>query len=211
MNSVMARMRIGRCLFAAVAALAATVSCGDVVRDGRSPVLLVMDSLAGAPGGGHGAGTFTGTLQSDVIVFLTSPAPCTPEAQCPTVFSDSGQAVLRLVPKDISVAPTPNNAVTITRYRISFRRADGRNTPGVDVPYGYTEHAYDAAYRQVHTTSVQLDSDPTHVAVSRWEHDAYGNVTEKWKPVQNAAGTTKKNRTRPPAQPANTRHSRFHR
>jgi len=53
------------------------------------------------------------------------------------VFSDSGQAVLRLVPKNIGVAPTENNSVTISRYHISFRRADGRNTPGVDVPYGF--------------------------------------------------------------------------
>ena len=133
----MAHMRIARRLFAGAAIVAATASCGDVIRGGRSPVLLVIDSLAGAPGGGHGAGQFSATLQSDVVVLLTSPAPCTPESACPTVFSDSGQVSLRLVPKDISIAPTANNAVTITRYHISFRRADGRNTPGVDVPYGY--------------------------------------------------------------------------
>jgi hypothetical protein len=137
MNRVMVSMRITRCLLAGVALVAATASCGDVVRDGRSSVFLVMDSLAGAPSGGRGVGTFSGTLQSDVIVFLSSPAPCTPTNQCPAVFSDSGQAVFRLVPKDISLAPTSNNAVTINRYHISFRRADGRNTPGVDVPYGY--------------------------------------------------------------------------
>jgi len=133
----MAHMRIARCLFAGLVLVAATASCGEVVRSGRSPVLLVIDSLAGAPGGGHGAGTFTQTLQSDVIVFLSTPPPCTPTSQCPTVFSDSGQVVLRLVPKDLSVAPTASNAVTITRYHISFRRADGRNTPGQDVPYGF--------------------------------------------------------------------------
>jgi hypothetical protein len=25
----------------------------------------------------------------------------------------------------------------VTRYRVDYRRADGRNTPGVDVPYGF--------------------------------------------------------------------------
>ena len=25
----------------------------------------------------------------------------------------------------------------MTRYRVEFRRTDGRNTPGVDVPYGF--------------------------------------------------------------------------
>ena len=34
-------------------------------------------------------------------------------------------------------APTDNNLVTITRYRVSYRRTDGRNAPGVDVPYGF--------------------------------------------------------------------------
>ena len=36
-----------------------------------------------------------------------------------------------------SVAPTTNNEVTITRYHVSYLRADGRNTPGVDVPYAF--------------------------------------------------------------------------
>jgi len=132
---MMADLRIAPRLLAAVVLIAATASCGDVVRSGRAPVMLVIDSLT-ASSGGHATG-FTATLQSDVIVMLSSPAPCTPAARCPTVFSDSGQVVLRLVPKDISLAPTDNNAVTISRYHISFRRADGRNTPGVDVPYGY--------------------------------------------------------------------------
>ena len=33
--------------------------------------------------------------------------------------------------------PTTNNEVTVTRYHVTYRRADGRNTPGVDVPYGF--------------------------------------------------------------------------
>jgi hypothetical protein len=133
----MAEMRIVCRVVTGIAVVAATASCGDVVRTGRAPVMLVIDSLAGSPDGGRGAGAFTATLQSDVIVLVTSPPPCTPTVKCPTVFSDSGQAVLRLVPKDIAIAPSANNAVTIYRYHISFRRADGRNTPGVDVPYPY--------------------------------------------------------------------------
>lgn len=122
--------------FVIVAALAVSgASCGDVLRQSRSPVLLVINSLAGAPGGGRGANTFVGTLFSDVLVLLTSPAPCTPAAPCPTVYADSGQAQLSLAPKDTLVAPTTNNSVTITRYTVTYRRNDGRNTPGVDVPY----------------------------------------------------------------------------
>jgi hypothetical protein len=55
------------------------------------------------------------------------------------VFNDLGQVVLRLVPKDVinTTSPSTNNAVTITRYRVVYRRTDGRNTQGVDVPYAF--------------------------------------------------------------------------
>ena len=79
----------------------ATSSCGDVVRDGRSPVFLVIDSLRAAPTGGFGANTFQGNLFSDVQVLITEPAPCTPASPCPTTFSDLGQVTLRIALKDI--------------------------------------------------------------------------------------------------------------
>ena len=36
-----------------------------------------------------------------------------------------------------AATPTSINSVTLTRYRVVYRRADGRNTPGVDVPFGF--------------------------------------------------------------------------
>jgi hypothetical protein len=100
---------------------ATSVSCGDVVRQGRSPVYLIMNSLQAASGGNP--------LLSDV---LTTGA----------VFNDFGEAVLRLGMKDIGTpanptTPTSNNAVTITRYRVEYQRSDGRNTQGVDVPFAF--------------------------------------------------------------------------
>jgi hypothetical protein len=69
---------------------------------------------------------------------MTSPPPCAPATPCPTVFSDSGAVSLRALPKDVSAtAPSTNSEVTISRYHVSYRRADGRNTPGVDVPYAF--------------------------------------------------------------------------
>lgn len=127
---------------AILAALGAvTASCGDVARSGRAPVYLVIDSL-GAISGGAASGTATGFLQSDVQRLLTTPEPCTATAPCATTFSDSGTATFHLALKDIGsvaspAAPSTNNQVTITRYRVNYRRADGRNTPGVDVPYGF--------------------------------------------------------------------------
>lgn len=102
--------------------------CGDLVRQDRSPVSLVIESLAGASGATGGTGTFSGTLQSDVLTVVDDR---------PTVFSDSGQVTMRFVMKDILTTPSAINAVTINRYRVTFRRSDGRNTPGVDVPFPF--------------------------------------------------------------------------
>jgi len=135
----MTRMRIINRILATVAALAAA-SCGDVVRSGRAPVFLVIDSLSGARG--SAPDKMTSTLSSDVITNVTTPAPCTTDSPCPTIFGDPGQVVLRLSPKDIgsTVAPTTpssNNEVTISRVHVQYRRTDGRNIQGVDVPYAF--------------------------------------------------------------------------
>jgi hypothetical protein len=54
------------------------------------------------------------------------------------VFSDLGEVSLGVIMKDISVVePSTNNSVTINRYRVEYVRADGRNVPGVDVPYSF--------------------------------------------------------------------------
>jgi hypothetical protein len=85
--------------------------------------------------GGNPASAF---LLSDVIVNLTAPAPCSPASPCPTVRNDPGTATIAVLMKDPSItAPSPNNSVTIGRYHVEFRRADGRNTPGVDVPFAF--------------------------------------------------------------------------
>jgi hypothetical protein len=126
---------------ALVALVGPATSCGDVVRNGRSPSYLVIDSLGGIRGAVTTL-TATSTLISDVITNVTSPLPCTTDAPCPTIFGDSGQAVMHIALKDPGTAAAPNaatevNAITITRYHVEYIRADGRNTPGVDVPYGF--------------------------------------------------------------------------
>jgi hypothetical protein len=122
------------------ALVAASVSCGDVVRQGSSPVYLVVDLLQGQRGAVQ-PGTPSSPLISDVITNVTSPAPCTTDSPCPTVFGDNGLATLRAPLKDIgattSLSPTSNNEVTINRIHVEFVRADGRGTPGVDVPYAF--------------------------------------------------------------------------
>jgi len=121
-----------------VAIVAACASCGDVVREGRAPVYIVIVNFLAARG--NNVTTLTQNLLSDVITNVTSPAPCSATTPCPTVFNDVGSVTLRLSPKDIGPAAAPhapslNNEVTINRIRIVYRRTDGRNTPGIDVPY----------------------------------------------------------------------------
>jgi len=124
-------------LFSALAVVAVSVSCGDVVRQGSSPVFLVIDQLTAKSGSSSGA-VKENTLLSDVITMVTQPAPCSADSPCPTIFNDTGEVVLRTLQKDISaVSPSSNSEVTINRYRVSYRRADGHNTPGVDVPFGF--------------------------------------------------------------------------
>jgi hypothetical protein len=116
------------------------VSCGDVVRDGRSPVYVVVEQLL-ASRGAPTPGVYTGTLISDVITNVTTGGGCSTTKPCPTVFNDYGRVTLRMSPKDIGAstvpAPSPNNEVTINRYRVTYVRENGRNTPGVDVPFGF--------------------------------------------------------------------------
>lgn len=119
---------------------AASISCGNVVRDGRSPVFLVVDLLQGASGADPAS--LGNPVRSDVLTLVTTGGTCTPAAPCPTIFNDVGSVTLRIVPKDIGTTaapntPTTNNEVTVTRYHVTYRRSDGRNTPGVDVPFSF--------------------------------------------------------------------------
>jgi hypothetical protein len=95
--------------------------CGSLVRQGDTATTLVMQSLVGA----RGTSTdFSSVLESDV---RTGGG----------IIADSGRATLRLQMKDPIAEPSSVLAVTVTRYRVSYTRADGRNTPGVDVPYPF--------------------------------------------------------------------------
>lgn len=115
--------------------VAVSISCGDVVRSGRSSAYLIINTLSAAKG--NSPANFSSALLSDVVSNITTPPPCTTSTPCPTTFNDPGQVLLSLAMKDVSLTPTTNNQVTITRYRVDYARTDGRNTPGVDVPYGF--------------------------------------------------------------------------
>ena len=108
-------------------ALAATSACGQMTSTGRSSSYLLIDSLQAASGAKPDS--FSTTLQADV---LTKGG----------IYEDPGKITLRIALKDSGTGllpntPTATNRVTVTRYHVSFRRSDGRNTQGVDVPYAF--------------------------------------------------------------------------
>lgn len=120
-------------------ALAGGVGCGQQNTNGRSPSYLVIDFLQAASGATPSE--FGGTLDADVVTNVKTTIDGKEVFQ-PTVYEDIGQAKVRMVLKDLGngmavAAPTPVNQITVTRYRVDFKRSDGRNTPGVDVPYGF--------------------------------------------------------------------------
>jgi hypothetical protein len=122
-----------------VLAAALAVSCGETAQQGRSPAYLVMEQLSASSGAKPEA---TGNvLQSDVITNVkTTVGGAT--MLIPTVFEDGGEVVLHVALKDPGLPtspldPTSMNYVTVNSYRVTFSRADGRNQPGVDVPYAF--------------------------------------------------------------------------
>ena len=120
-------------------ALMLSAGCGDLVRDSRSPSQLVIMALQGASGASPD--DMGATLLSDVITLVDQTVGAQ-TIKVPTIFNDLGRVTFRLQLRDpgqLGVTSTPSaiNQVTITRYRVQFRRSDGRNAPGVDVPFGF--------------------------------------------------------------------------
>ena len=113
--------------------LLASISCGDMVRQGTASSYLIITQLEGASGAEPEE--FGGDFGSDVVTVDKD----TGEG---TIFADPGRVTFTLGMKDPGPAgspvdPTSNNWITVDRYRVRYIRADGRNVPGVDVPHGF--------------------------------------------------------------------------
>ena len=131
--------------------LLASVSCGDMVRQGTASSFLIVQSLEGASGGDPG--DFTGTVRSDVLTENS-------------IFNDLGRVTFQLGLKDPGppaspTTPSPNNFITVDRYHVEFVRSDGRNVPGVDVPY-----AFDSAF------TITVGDSPTTAGFTLVRHQA---------------------------------------
>jgi hypothetical protein len=119
---------------AVVAAVVSVAGCAAAGRPGAASSYLIVDGLQAASGAQPT--TFGGTLPSDVQTYVNATINGT-QVRVPTVFEDVAQVTLRLAMKDTGAVTAPTNFITINRYRVTFRRADGRNVQGVDVPYAF--------------------------------------------------------------------------
>jgi hypothetical protein len=154
MKSLLSRARQTSCVAALAAAALASASCGKVARTGSSPAYVIIESLEGASGAEPNK--FSTTVMSDVQTLVKRQIDGK-EVLVPTIFSDFARATFRLGLKNpgSAIAPTtpsPLNEITISRYRVVFRRSDGRSTEGVDVP-----HAFDGAF----TITIKADGSAT--------------------------------------------------
>jgi hypothetical protein len=116
--------------------------CGEVARNGRAPAMVVISRLEAASGAEPDE--FGGTLNSDVLTLVKRDVNGT-QVDVPTVFNDIARVTLGLTLRDpgfgAGAAPTSLNEVTISRYRVTYTRTDGRNVAGVDVPYAFDSGA----------------------------------------------------------------------
>ena len=138
--------------------LLASVSCGDMVRQGTASSYLIITELQGASGAKPE--DFGGDFGSDVVTLDKDTGQA-------TIFSDLARVSFALAMKDAGPAgsptsPTSNNFITVDRYRVRYIRADGHNVPGVDVP-----HPFDGAF-----TVTVSDSASADFTIVRWQAKA---------------------------------------
>jgi hypothetical protein len=140
MRTLHTRNRIGGRLAALVALALPWAGCTQAQLDGgTSSSYLIVTSVEAASGATPSQ--FSGILQSDVITNVKTTIG-DEQVLVPTIFEDFGQVTFTVGMKDPGTTNSPTrpstaNIITVNRYRVDYIRADGRNTPGVDVPYGF--------------------------------------------------------------------------
>jgi hypothetical protein len=132
--------------------LAPVAGCGSNL-PGTGSSYVMIQSLQGASGAKPDE--FGGTLASDVQT-LVDVTVGEDTFKSPTVYEDPGRVVFQLAMKNpVGLEPTTTNFITFNRYRVTYIRADGRNTPGVDVP-----HPFDGAI------TITVTDEPTTAALT---------------------------------------------
>jgi hypothetical protein len=107
----------------ALAALGVSACGSATAREGQASSYLIILNLEASA---TGSSQFDHVLASDV---RTKGG----------VIEDDGRVRMTAAMRDVTNAnaPSTSNAITVNRYRVTYRRSDGRNTPGIDVPYAF--------------------------------------------------------------------------
>lgn len=135
------------------ALLVPLVSCSTQM-PGQASSFVIIQSLQAASGAEPDE--FGGTLASDVQTLVDVEIDGE-EFKAATIYEDPGRAVFQLAMKDpTGFEPTSANYVTFTRYRVTYIRADGRNTPGIDVPHPFDGAVTVTVTDEPATTSLTL-------------------------------------------------------
>ena len=116
-------VRAGAVAGLALAALGAS-ACGSAhSRESQASSYLIILNLEAQA---TGEDVWDHVLASDVMTFGG-------------VIEDDGRVRMTAAMRDVTNpnGPSTNNVITVNRYRVSYRRSDGRNNPGVDVPYPF--------------------------------------------------------------------------
>ena len=108
-----------------------TTSCGDTVRQGTGNSFLILNGIEAASGAepdrperDPALGRGDGRRRRADDLQRRRPGAVHPGLKDPGTTTAPN-------------APTQFDFITLDRYRVRFIRTDGRNTPGVDVPYGF--------------------------------------------------------------------------
>jgi hypothetical protein len=124
---------VARATLAALCLFSAAGCGGELLRTGRAPMYLVVSRVTANAGSDAEQRAF---LQSDVQTLVDTTINGQ-TVKVPTVFNDNATVFLRIEQKNTQFPTTVLNSVTMTRYRVVYRRTDGRNAPGTDVPYPF--------------------------------------------------------------------------
>lgn len=108
-------------------------ACTRVEDDTRTGSVLILETVEGVAGQEGGGGTAGVPLFSDVLTCNQSHTRC-------GIFNDNADFTIRNQPLQVGPGagfdPSHMNDIVLTQFRVDYVRANGRNVPGLDVPYG---------------------------------------------------------------------------
>jgi len=142
----MRRINLGWKAGATILALILLLSCNPIEDETKSDSLLIVEKITATD------------LEGNEVNFLNSDVIKVNQDTGETyVTADAAKATLRatlLDPAPLMGASTYND-ILVTRYVVTYTRSDGKNTPGVDVPYPI-EGSLSALVRIDQTTDVSI-------------------------------------------------------